>query len=101
MARMNAVQITELKEFFITTLDDALEPIRADIRQLKDEVRQLKDDVGQLKVSMKQIKTDLESHRQETADGFAAVGDALERLFLQDEQRVDLLTQFANKWKKS
>lgn len=111
---MDITQFTELKQFFVVTLDTALAPIRADIKELKEdvaqlkedvkqlwvEVNQLKKDVRQLQIDVAQIKVDAKLLRQEMYDGFAGVGEALESIHAQDDRQGDLLSQLAKRWKK-
>lgn len=116
---MSNDQLTELKQFFVVTLDAALEPIRADVRQLQKDVRQLQDDVMQLKSEVKQLKTNVKQLqvdvkvlqtdvaelrteiaqlRDEMEDGFAGVGETVERLHSLDEYHAGLLEAVAQKW---
>lgn len=82
---MSNDQLTELKQFFVIALDTALEPIRADIRQMQTDIRQLQAGLQQL--------------REEMDEGFAGVGEMFDQFYTQEDRRSGLLQELAQKWR--
>lgn len=117
---MSNDQLTELKQFFVVTLDTALEPIRADIGQLKTDVQQMqmeirhmqaeirhmqtdikhmKADIKHIQADIRQLQVDLRQLREEMEEGFVAVGETFDQFYVQEDRRSNLLQELAQKWR--